>query len=414
MDKNINYKNMSAIKGNMVIGQSGGPTAVINQSLVGAVKQAMLHPEITGIYGMKHGILGVLEENFIDLKQEDNDTLEKIANTPASALGSCRYKPNEKDAEKVFEIFEKYNVKYWFYIGGNDTAETANIVNQIARKNKYELRVFHIPKTIDNDLRETDHCPGYGSAAKYVAQAFMGNDRDNKALPGVKIDIVMGRHAGWLTAASALAKQGKDDGPHLIYMPEFGKDLSEFTKEIDDVYEKLGRCVVAASEGAMDKSGKLWAEGMIKEKDVHGNVQLSGSGALGDSLVEYVKANSRHKDMRVRSDTLGYAQRSFAGIVSEVDAREARMVGEEAVKYAMKGDIDGSVAIKRIGEGENYAVEPDLVKLEAVAKHTKELPKDFINKQGNGVTQKFIDYALPLVGELPEIGKFKEVPVAKQ
>ncbi|MFH1537290.1 MAG: 6-phosphofructokinase [Patescibacteria group bacterium] len=396
---------MSAIKGNMVIGQSGGPTAVINQSLIGAVKEAMKHDEITGIYGMKHGILGILNEDFIDLKQEDDTTLEKIANTPASALGSCRHKPDARDCEKVFKVFEKYNVKYWFYIGGNDTAETANIVNQIARKNKYELRVFHIPKTIDNDLRETDHCPGYGSAAKYVAQCFMGNDLDNKALPGVKIDVVMGRHAGWLTAAAAFG------GAHLIYLPEHKKDLDEFVKEIDEVYGKLGRCIVAVSEGAVNKKGKLWAESVIKEKDVHGNVQLSGSGALGDLLVEYLKNNSKHKDMRVRSDTLGYAQRSFAGVVSDVDAKEARMVGEEAVKYAMKGDIDGSVAIKRIGD---YAVEPDLVKLESVAKHTKNMPKEFINKKGNGVTDKFIEYAKPLIGELPEVGKFKEVKIIKK
>lgn len=398
----------------MVIGQSGGPTAVINQSLVGAVMQAKKHEEITGIYGMKHGILGILNEDFIDLKQEDDATLEKIAKTPASALGTCRHKPDAKDCETVFKVFEKYNVKYWFYIGGNDTAETANIVNEIARKNKYELRVFHIPKTIDNDLRETDHCPGYGSAAKYVAMAFMGNDLDNRALPGVKLDIVMGRHAGWLTAASALGKQAEDDGPHLIYMPEFPKDLDEVVMEMDECYGKYGRCLVAVSEGAVGKDGKLWAEHEEMEMDVHGNVQLSGSGLLGDVLTRHIKENSKHKDMRVRSDTLGYAQRSFPEVVSEIDAREARMVGEEAVKYAMKGDIDGSVAIKRIGEGKNYAVEPDLVKLAGVAKHTKEMPREFINREGNGVTEKFIEYALPLVGNIPEKGKFKEIPVAKQ
>lgn len=398
----------------MVIGQSGGPTAVINQSLIGAVKEAMKHDQITGIYGMKHGILGILNEDFIDLKQEDDATLEAIAKTPASALGTCRHKPDAKDCETVFKVFEKYNVKYWFYIGGNDTAETANIVNNIARKNNYELRVFHISKTIDNDLRETDHCPGYGSAAKYVAMTFMGNDLDNRALPGVKLDIVMGRHAGWLTAAAALGKQAEDDGPHLIYLPEYPKDLSEVIKEVDEVYAKYGRCLVAVSEGAIGKDGKLWAEEAITEKDAHGNVQLSGTGALGDSLVEYMKNNTTHKDARFRSDTLGYAQRSFPEVVSEVDAKEARMVGEEAVKYAMKGDIDGSVAIKRIGEGKNYAVEPDLVKLASVAKETKHMPKEFINKQGNGVTEKFIEYALPLVGKLPEKGKFKEVPLVKK
>ncbi|MFA6027887.1 MAG: 6-phosphofructokinase [Patescibacteria group bacterium] len=404
---------MSIIKGNMVIGQSGGPTAVINQSLVGAIKQAMKHPEITGIYGMKHGVKGALSEQFIDLKQEDEATLEVIANTPASALGTCRHKPTEEECQKLFTIFEKYHVKYWFYIGGNDSAETCHVVNEIAKKHKYELRIFHIPKTIDNDLVITDHCPGYASAAKYVALCFMGNNLDNRSLPGVKIDIVMGRHAGWLTAASSLGRKFDDDGPHLIYVPEHPVSLEQIVKDIDAVYEKLGRCLVAVSEGVKTPDGKLLGEGFIKEKDMHGNVQLSGSGALGDSLAEYVKEHSKHKKLRVRADTLGYAQRSFPKIVSETDKQEARMVGEEAVKYAMKGDIDGSVTIKRIGEGDNYATEPDLVKLSEVAKKTKLLPKEFINAEGKNVTPEFLNYALPLVGDLPEHLRLKEVPVIK-
>ncbi len=391
------------VKGNMVIGQSGGPTAVINQSLIGAVKQALQHPEITGIYGMKHGILGILNEDFIDLQQEDESTLEQIAETPASALGSCRHKPDQKDCERVFEVFEKYNVKYWFYIGGNDTAETCHIVNEIAREHDYELRVFHIPKTIDNDLEVTDHCPGYPSAAKYVAQCFMGNDLDNTALPGVKIDVVMGRHAGWLTAAAALG------GAHLIYLPEAPITLDQITKDIDNCVDDNGRCLVAVSEGIVNPDGELIAQS--KEMDSHGNVQLSGSGMLGDLLTSYIKENSKHEELRVRSDTLGYAQRSFPGVYSEVDREEARMVGEEAVKYAMKGDIDGSVAIKRIGEGDDYASEPDLVKLSDVAQKTKLIPKEFINENGNGVTDAFVDYLKPLVGSLPAAGKFKEVPV---
>lgn len=396
------------IKGNMVIGQSGGPTAVINQSLVGAIQEALLHPEITGIYGMKHGIKGALAEQFIDLKQEDKATLEQIAIQPASALGTCRHKPTEEECKRLFEIFEKYNVKYWFYIGGNDSAETCHVVNEIAKKHKYELRVFHIPKTIDNDLVITDHCPGYASAAKYVALCFMGNNLDNRSLPGVKIDIVMGRHAGWLTAASVLGRQHEDDGPHLVYVPEHPVSLKQIVSDIDKVYKKYHRCLVAVSEGVQTSDGKLLGEGFIKEKDMHGNVQLSGSGALGDSLANYVKTNSAHKKLRVRADTLGYAQRSFPEIYSQTDREEARMVGTEAVKYAVKGDIDGSVSIKRIGE---YAVEPDLVKLSAVARKTKLLPKDFINEKGNGITKKFIEYARPLIGDLPKNIKLKEVPV---
>ncbi len=394
---------MSLIKGNMVIGQSGGPTAVINQSLIGAVKEALKHPEITGIYGMKHGILGILNEDFIDLKQESEETLEKIASTPASALGTCRHKPDEADCQKVFEVFEKYNVKYWFYIGGNDTAETCHLVNEIARKNNYELRVFHIPKTIDNDLEVTDHCPGYPSAAKYIAQCFMGNDLDNKALPGVKIDITMGRHAGWLTAAAALG------GAHLIYLPETPLTLEKITKDIDECVDKHGRCLVAVSEGIVNSEGELIAKS--KEKDSHGNVSLSGSGALGDKIAEYVKNNSKHESLRVRTDTLGYAQRSFPEVYSQIDREEARMVGEEAVRYAAKGDIDGSVSIKRIG---GYAVEPDLVKLSEVAQKTKTMPKEFINDQSNGVTEEFLNYLKPLVGDLPEVATFKEVPIIKK
>lgn len=406
---------MQVIKGNMVIGQSGGPTAVINQSLIGAVLEALKHPEITGIYGMKHGIKGILKEDFIDLKQEDLADLERIAETPASALGSCRHKPSPEDCEKVFQVFEKYNVKYWFYIGGNDSAETCHLVNDIARKNNYELRVFHIPKTIDNDLVGTDHCPGYPSAARYVALCFMGNDLDNRALPGVKIDVVMGRHAGWLTAASVLGKTQEDAGPHLVYLPERPVDLDQMVKDVDAVYSKYGRCLIAVSEGVQNSAGKLLAELLNEnlEKDSHGNTQLSKSG-LGDMLGDYIKAHSMHEKLKLRSDTLGYAQRSFPGVVSPIDKLEAREVGREAVRYAMKGDIDGSVAIKRIGTGKDYATEYHLLKLEAVAQKTKTVPEHFINAAGNGITPDFIHYARPLIGELPEHGRFKEVPIVKK
>jgi len=394
----------------MVIGQSGGPTAVINQSLIGAVKEALKHPEITGIYGMKHGIKGILKEQFIDLKQENPDDLELIASTPASALGSCRHKPTPADCQKVFEVFAKYKVKYWFYIGGNDSAETCHVVNQIAQEKNYELRIFHIPKTIDNDLAVTDHCPGFPSAARYVALCFQGNDLDNRALPGVKIDVVMGRHAGWLTAAAGLAKTTEDSGPHLIYVPEVSVTLDKIVQDIDACYAKYGRCLVAVSEGITGPDGKLIAESFITEKDSHGNVQLSGSGALGDLLAGYVKTHSTNEKLKLRSDTLGYAQRSFPGVYSKVDRAEARLVGEEAVKYAIKGDIDGSVSLKRIGE---YAIEPDLVPLKEVAGKTKTLPRDYINADGNGVTENFLTYLRPLVGDLPQIGRFKEVPVVK-
>ncbi len=403
-------------QGNLIIGQSGGPTVVINETLCAVVQEATRHQEFTGIYGARHGIKGILNEDFIDLRKESKESLDLVANTPSSALGTCRYKPTKEDTRKVFEVFEKYNVKYFFYIGGNDSAETADIVNNIARKENYELRIFHLPKTIDDDLLENDHCPGFGSAARYVALCFAGNDLDNRALPGVKIDVVMGRHAGFLTGAAALARKDASDGPHLLYFPEHPRTLDSIVEDIDKVYAKYGRCLVAVSEGLLNEKGKLMIEDKIKEVDEHGNVRLSGSNDLGDYLAAFVQARleKKYENIRVRSDTLGYAQRCFPGVVSDVDVKEAAMVGKEAVGYALEGDIDGSVALKRIGEGENYKSETVLAKLKDVGKGAKEMPKDFINGDGNNVTEKFIDYARPLIGDLPEFGRLEGVEVAKR
>lgn len=412
---------------NIIIGQSGGPTRVINQSLVGAVKEAKKHADIGKILGMKFGVKGVLNEDFFDLREVSDADLDLIANTPGSALGSCRHKPSREDCEKIFDVLKKHEINYWFYIGGNDSAETAHIVSEIAGEKKYDLQVFHIPKTIDNDLKVTDHCPGYGSAARYVAECFLGNDLDNRALEGVKIDIVMGRNAGWLTAASALARfdmefayaneldnmgrplrsRPDDAGPHLIYLPEAPKSLDEIVKEIDEVYGRLGRCVVAVSEGVRGRDGVLLAEKFSQEKDTHGNIQLSGSGALGDMLADYVKSHSKHKGMRVRTDTLGYAQRSFPAVVSEVDASEAFMVGEAAVKFATSGVKGGSVYIERVSN-DPYKVVAKITELENVAKVTKNMPAEFINENGNGVTDAFLEYVKPIVGEVSRVGVFQK------
>ena len=378
---------------------------VINESLMGIVKEARRHQQFQGIFGAHHGILGMLAGDFINLRQLSDKKTKLIADTPSSALGTCRHKPDVKDCKKVFEVFAKHDIKYFFYIGGNDTAETAHIINEIAKKEGYELRIFHIPKTIDNDLLVNDFCPGYPSAARYVAMSFMGNDLDNQAIPGVKIDIVMGRHAGWLTAAAVLARQSTQGGPHLIYLPERPITVKKFVKDIDDVYAKYGRCLVAASEGIAGPGGKPLGESLTSKRDSHGNIQLSGSGALGDMLANYVEKHSRHKDMRVRTDTLGYAQRSFPGVASKVDKQVARMVGQEAVRYALKGDIDGSVAISRLSKQGKPVFETDLVELRRVAKNTKEMPSKFINRSGNNVTADFVKYLRPLVGDLPEVGK---------
>jgi 6-phosphofructokinase 1 len=305
----------------------------------------------------------------------------------------------------IFEKLQQLGVRYFFYNGGNDSAETAHILATIAAEKKYDIRIFHIPKTIDNDLRETDHCPGFASAAKYVAQSFMGNNMDNYSLPGVKIDVVMGRNAGWLTAAAGLAKTDVLDGPHLVYVPERPVTLQQFCGDILAVYEKYGRALVAVSEGLKTPDGKLILEGQIKETDSHGNLQLSGSGMLGDFLVEQVK-KAYGKKLRIRSDTLGYAQRSFHGVRSEIDAQEAWDVGSAAVKYAVSGVQSGSVIIQRKSD-KPYKSAIALTDLSKVAKVTKDLPENFMNKEGNNVTAAFLEYIRPLVGVLPATGVLK-------
>lgn len=394
-------------RGNMLIAQSGGPSMVINQSLVGAVLTAVESPAVGRIYGARHGIQGILDPSFIDLRKERRTTLELVARTPSSALGSVRRKPTAEDCAAIFRTLHALDVRYFFYIGGNDSAETAHIINEEARRERYDLACFHIPKTIDNDLRENDHTPGYGSAAKFVACAFQGDDLDNRALGGVKIDIVMGRNAGFLTAASALARQYPDDGPHLVYLPERPFDVDRFLSDVKRVVKRLGRCVAAVSEGIADASGEPIASKFISETDTHGNKQLSGSGALGDMLAGAVR--TRAGISRVRADTFGYLQRSFPGVVSESDSREARQVGVVAVRAAVKGQASsGSVAIRR-KNGTRYAVTYEVVPLRAVARETRHMPPAFINRAGNDVTQAFIDYARPLVGPLPAIGQFRPI-----
>ena len=398
--------------GNMLIAQSGGPTVVINQSLVGAVLEAKQHKEIKKIFGSLHGLKGILEENLCDLGKETTANLELVAQTPSSALGSVRKKPTPEDCVKVFAVLQKYNIRYFFYIGGNDSAETTHIINEAALQAGYQMKCFHICKTIDNDLKENDHTPGFGSAGKFVAQAFMGDNLDNRALPGVKINVIMGRGAGFLTAASALARVFPGDGPHLIYIPERPFSLAKFVKDVQSVVAKQKRCVVAVSEGIVDETGEPIASKFISEVDSHGNKQLSGSGALGDALAKEIKEKAQIS--RVRSDTFGYLQRSFTGVVSAVDAKEARLAGATAVKFACGGKFaNGSTAIKR-APGKTYKTWIERTELRNVAKETRHMPDEFINKDGNDVTAAFIKYAAPIVGPLPKIGQLKAIPVSKK
>ena len=387
--------------GKAVIGQSGGPTAVINRSLVGFIKEATSQ-EYEEVLGARHGLSGMLSEDFVDLSKLSDSQLYGIAKTPAAALGSVRKKPTEEDIEKLISIFEKQNIRYFFYIGGNDSAETANLVSEGAKQIGYEMKAFHIPKTIDNDLLETDHCPGYGSAARFVAHAFQGDDADNRSLKGIKINVLMGRHAGWLTAASTLGKSSEEDGPHLVYVPEKVFDIDEFLKDVKEVYDSLGRCVVAVSEGIHNKEGDYFLQtyasdtgsGLAGKTDSHGNIQLSGSGALGDTLTNIV---SEHIDgARVRADTFGYLQRSFLADISEVDAEEAERVGRHSVIASL--DLQsGSVILKR-QLSETYYCDVDVVDLDKVAKNTKDMPEEFLDNKKPYVTNEFFKYAMPLTG----------------
>ena len=409
--------------GNAVIGQSGGPTAVVNQSLAGVVEGLRSGLASAGtvkrIFGMRHGVRGLIEsgsEGLADLTSIDPAKLEAIAATPSAALGSTRDKPDEAYCEKILQGCRNNDIRYFFYIGGNDSADTCHIVSQKAASAGYELRCFHVPKTIDNDLLENDHTPGFPSAARYVAMALMGDALDNASLGGIKINVIMGRHAGFLTAASALARGSRETGadpasrpaPHLIYLPEVPFSTDAFLADVEAVYARLGRCQIAVSEGIRDETGEEIGPKLARgagELDPHGNVQLSGTGALGDGLADLVKTSLTPKGgkaPRVRADTLGYIQRCWPE-PSPVDAAEARGVGLYAAELAASGDSSASVVIVRTsGASEAYASACQRVDLSAVARRSRAMPAEFIARS-NDVTAAFHDYCRPLVGDLPKM-----------
>jgi 6-phosphofructokinase 1 len=403
---------MSRLEGKVLVAQGGGPTAVINQSVVGVTLEARKFSQVTAVYGAVHGVRGIIDEDFLDLTRETTHNLEQVANTPSSGLLSTRDKPDREYCARMFKVMRKHDIRYFFYVGGNDSSDTVRIINEEAESTGYEFRAIHIPKTIDNDLAVNDHCPGYGSAARFVAQAFMGLNLDNRALPGVLIGVVMGRHAGFLTAAGALARKYVDEGPHLIYLPERAFSKEKFLADVDRVYRENGRCIIAVSEGIQDGTGQPLLLSLMQngEKDAHGNVQLSGTGMLGDLLSDLIRDNLKIK--RVRADTFGYVQRSFLGVVSDRDAHEARELGEIAVQYAMWDNVDGSIVIRR--PVLNYSVTYDLVHLSEVAAKTRTMPDEFINAEGNGVTGHFYNYCRPLMGSgFPEAHRLRAPNVPK-
>jgi len=396
-----------ALKGKVLIAQGGGPTAVINQTLAGIVLESRKYGEMTHTYGAIHGVEGIVNENFLDLTQETSYNLEQVAMTPSSALWSTRIKPDSKYCHDIFQVLQAHDIRYFFYIGGNDSADTVRIVAEEAQKVNYDLRTIHVPKTIDNDLVLNDHTPGYGSAARFVVQTFMGINLDVRAIKGVYIGVVMGRNAGFLTAASAIAQKYPDDGPHLIYLPELEFRLENFLVDVKRIYDRYGMCIIAVSEGIRDASGMPIVTALRKnlEIDGHGNVSLSGSGALGDSLAQQVK--ERLGISRVRSDTFGYLQRSFVGSISDIDQREAREVGERAVQLAYWNNVNGSLTIHRTG---NYSVDYRLVGVEEIAAKTRVMPAEFINKEGNHVTEAFSFFIRPLLGSGLQIPSHLRAP----
>ncbi|MGH6864730.1 MAG: diphosphate--fructose-6-phosphate 1-phosphotransferase [Methyloceanibacter sp.] len=412
------------ISGNVAIGQSGGPTAVINQSLAGVIEglegSLVASGKVKRIFGMRHGVRGLLKpvgDGLVDLTSVGNAKLEAISGTPSAALGSTRDKPDEDYCAKILQGCRDNGICYFFYIGGNDSADTCRIVSEQANASGYELRCFHVPKTIDNDLRENDHTPGFPSAARFVTLAHMGDALDNASLGGIKVNVIMGRKAGFLAASASLAREvraadedpAKRPAPHLIYLPEVPFIVDEFLTDVEAVYTKLGRCQIAISEGICDEQGQEIGPKLMRsgEVDAHGNVQLSGSSALGDGLADLIKKGltpAGGKAPRVRADTFGYLQRCWP-YTSPVDAGEARAAGRHAAELAAKGDASASVIVLRTSEaGAPYRSACGRTELSAVARYTKHMPKEFISGP-NDVSASFHDYCSPLVGDLPQVAR---------
>jgi len=409
--------------GNAAIGQSGGPTAVINQSLAGVVEGLQAGLVASGtvkkIYGMRHGVRGIAKDggDLVDLTSLTAETIEAIAGTPSAALGSTRDKPDDAYCAQILEGCRQNDIRYFFYIGGNDSADPCRIVSEKAAEAGYEMRCFHVPKTIDNDLKENDHTPGFASAARFVTLAHMGDALDNASLGGIKINVVMGRNAGFLTAAASLARRARETdkdatkrpAPHLIYVPEVPFVMDHFLRDVEAVYTNLGRCQVAVSEGIQDSDGNEIGPQLMRsgEVDAHGNVQLSGSGALGDGLADAVKkalTPAGGKAPRVRADTFGYLQRCWP-VTSLVDAMEARGVGRHAATLAAEGDGGASITIVRTSSVPgDYRSAFGRADLSAVARHARHMPEDF-SDDGNNISAAFYDYCIPLVGDLPVFGK---------
>jgi 6-phosphofructokinase 1 len=398
------------LKGNLVVGQSGGPTAVINSSLAGVIEETRKNSQIKEMFGMLHGIEGVLKEDMVDLRKEDQSTIKGLTSTPSAALGSCRHRLSPEEYARILNVLKAHDIHYFFYIGGNDSMDTSHRVSKIAQKEGYELRVIGIPKTIDNDLEATDHCPGYGSVARWVAISTMEAGLDTAAIgivDKVKVIEVMGRDTGWITAATTLGKNSEDDPPQLTYVPELPFNHDKFIEDVKRVHDRLGFCVVTACEGLKGENGQFLVESK-RDRDGFGHKQLGG---VADYLCQLV---SSKLNLKARFDKPGTIQRVSMLLASKTDLREAYIVGQAAVRQAVSGENDKMITLVREPHG-TYRCITGLIELEKVANSSKTLPREFINTQGNGMTEKFRKYALPLTGDpLPEYVKLNKIRVPKK
>lgn len=400
----------SQLKGACIFGQSGGPTAVINASMYGVVSAALASENITRVYGAQYGIKGVLEDKLFDMGAENAEELKLLLNTPSSELGSCRYKiaepeVDDSDYKRILEVFKKYDVRYFFYNGGNDSMDTCNKISRYMSSVGYECRVIGVPKTIDNDLFGTDHCPGYGSAAKYIATSCMELYKDTCVYSTGTVNVVeiMGRHAGWLAASAALASY-KGCGPDLVYLPERDFDMDSFCADVERVYKEKGKALVVVSEGIHYADGSFVSEAKTSATDGFGHAQLGG---LAARLADVVKQKTGAK---VRGIELSLLQRCGAHLASETDIEEAVMAGRAAVENAVAGITDKMVAFERGTVNGRYACKTKLLPLTEVANAEKKVPQEWINAEGNGVTHDFIDYALPLIQGEPKLPKEDSLP----
>lgn len=412
---------MKGLKGACMFAQSGGPTSVINSSAAGVFTEALKQGDITAVYGAAHGIKGILDEKFYDISKEDPKEIELLKYTPSSALGSVRYKlkpleVDDTDYKRLLEVFRKYNIRYFFYNGGNDSMDTCNKISKFMKNSGWDCNVIGVPKTIDNDLYGTDHCPGFASAAKYIATTLMEINLDAKVYNTGMVCVIeiMGRNAGWLTASAALASF-KGLGADLIYLPEVPFDIDKFLGDVKDVCAKNdNKCIAVVSEGIKMADGRYVGEFTASSTDLFGHAQLGGVGAILGNLVK------EKLGVKVRSIEFSLMQRCGAHLASKVDVEEAFNAGAEAVKAAVAGETDRMVCFERDMSSGSYKCKYKLLPLELAANTEKTVPADWIINNGTGLSKDFIDYALPLIqGDakapledgLPRFARLKKVLV---